>query len=318
MSRDDLPPKPPSVTLIGGFLGAGKTTLLARLLRQAGGLRIGVLVNDFGEVNIDAELIAEVEGGVMRLQNGCICCTIKNDVTRALFQLLERERLDHVVIEASGISDLSALAEAFLELHRRAVLRLDGLIAVVDAGSYRTAERDHRELLEAQVRAADVVVLNKVDLATEPELVSLEAELRRLSPRARMIRAAQGEVPLALLFGVETDPGRFDQIPVHDHAEHDGAHGFEAITFREERPLSWAALAPILVQLPAAVFRVKGLLQLQERPGDRILLQIVAGRVYLRTLGTWGDAARSELVLIGAPGALEADAIRERLRACAA
>lgn len=314
--------KPLPVTILAGFLGSGKTTLLKALLANAQGTRIGVLVNDFGEINIDAELISEVSGGVMKLTNGCICCTIRGEVTGALFRLMEKEPLDHAIIEASGLSDPRAIAEAFLELHKRRVVRLDGLVSTVDAENFSRALTEHAALAKAQVMAADLVVLTKGDLVSPEASDALEAELKKMAPRARIVRAEHGRIPNEVVLGLDAEVLRHEH---HHHAHedagghaHDFTHGFENWLFREERPLYWKELAPVLAALPPGIFRAKGFLQLVERPGDRLLLHVVGGRVHVQTISPWPEGqVMSQVVFIGARGRLEIDSLEPKLRAAA-
>ncbi|MBU2409056.1 MAG: GTP-binding protein, partial [Gammaproteobacteria bacterium] len=163
------------LSVIGGFLGAGKTTLLNRWLREAGGRRIAVLVNDFGALNIDAELIAASSGDTVALTNGCVCCQIGDDLSRALMQLLASgTRYDAVVIEASGVSDPWRIAQLGVA---DPGLVLEGVIVLVDAGAVLAQARDLllADTLERQVKAADLLVLNKIDTVSTEQLAQVRA-----------------------------------------------------------------------------------------------------------------------------------------------
>lgn len=304
------------VTLIGGFLGAGKTTLLSRLVQAPDAGRLGVVVNDFGDLAVDAALITELRGDVMRLGNGCICCSLQGDLMRALLAFKDGGEVDHVLVETSGVSDTQVLATELLELERSGVLRVDAVVVVVDADGFPRLLTEHPELGRAQVRAADLVVLNKVDLVDEAQLAAVEARIRALAPRARIARAVEADVPLALISGHGLEARA---LPTRaDHSGHAHAHPvFSAFTFRESQTLTWMKLGPLLATLPPGVFRAKGTVAICERPGARVLVQVVGSRVHVRTLET-GEAAGTELVFIGTGAVQHADALIAALRDCVA
>ena len=312
------------VTLLTGFLGAGKTTLLSRLLSRAEGLRFGVLVNDFGDINIDAELIEEVAGGVMRLTNGCVCCTLQGDLMTALFAMIEAGKVEHALIETSGLSDARNLARSFFEVERQGLLRVDGIISVVDAERFEACRAKDPALLEGQVQAADLVVISKGDLVGPERLSEVERAIRAISSRPRLIQAVQGEVPRPLLIGGDLAQGRpegaGEAVDREEH-DHDGQPHhlhYSTWSFRTDLPLSWRALAPLLAQLPEALVRAKGVLHIVERPGQRCLLQVVGTRVHVRTVPlAEGKPLETAIVFIGVGAAELGQKLEQKLLACA-
>ncbi|MEO6064095.1 MAG: GTP-binding protein, partial [Thermoflexales bacterium] len=214
---------PIPVTLIAGFLGAGKTTLLNRILKGEHGLRIAVLVNDFGSVNIDSALIVGVEGETVSLANGCICCTIRDDLLNAALAVVARlEPPEYIVIEASGVSDPYSIAQTFLLPSLRPYTRLDSIVAVVDAEQIRDIGPQNEMLAMDQIGAADLVVLNKVDLVTPAALGAVRGWIREVSPDARVIETTFGQASLDLLLGVgRYDPERLLERPARDGHIHE-------------------------------------------------------------------------------------------------
>ena len=193
------------VTLIGGFLGAGKTTLLNHVLSEDHGVRAAVLVNDFGAINIDAKLVVGVEGETVNLANGCVCCTIRDDLVGACLGLLRRpEPPEHVLIELSGVSDPVPVLNTFLETDLGTVFSLSSALAVVDAEQLPGLPGEMADLARVQIQAADIVVLNKVDLVSAGELADVKQKVHDLRPGSRILEVSHGQVPMELIF--ETGP----------------------------------------------------------------------------------------------------------------
>ncbi len=305
---------PIPVTILTGFLGAGKTTLLNRILRGNHGRRIGVLVNDFGAVNIDAKLVDSVaDGGQgINLSNGCICCSMQGDlVTSTLTMLTGPNPPEQIVIEASGISDPFGVAGAFRTSQLRDRTRLDGVVALVDAENARSRFLD-RQLVEDQIRAADIVLLNKADLVGRERLLELEFWIRDLVPRARVIPTIRADVPLDLLL----DVGGATSSSAHDHAPHDIAQ-FTTLSYGSGCRLAYRKVQAALESLPLDVFRAKGTLYLADAPNLRFVAQMVGRRVSIDVDRPWGEeTARTEIVVIGAPGSLTAEDVTARFDAC--
>ena len=297
------------VTIVGGFLGAGKTTLINRLIAGEHGRRLGVLVNDFGDIDIDGRLIVGVEDGVMKLANGCMCCTIKNDVVQAILQLIERDDApEHLVVETSGVSDPGTIRETFLELQRPGTLRLDALVTVVDAEQFTPLALPDRLLARCQVLAADLVLLSKTDLVDETRVAEVTSDIREHHPTARVL--ATSEASFDLIVGsdpVERPPA---EAGPHQH--------FSTWSFSTDAPFSFRELAATLNALPAGIFRAKGIVRLVERPGDRLVIHVVGSRVHVRTLDAGSEELRSDIVVIGADDAIDAASLQHSFAACVA
>ena len=269
-----MPSKRLPLTVIGGFLGAGKTTLLNRLLRDSGGRRFAVLVNDFGALNIDAELVASNAGDTVVLTNGCVCCSIGDDLSAALIRVLASEPpFDAVVIEASGVSDPWRIAQIGLAAPE---LGLDGVIVLVDASAVLEQARDPllADSLERQLKAADLIVINKTDLADAQERLRVREWIATVVGSAPVFETAQAVVPLPLLSGIAL-PGSAAQPcmePACGHAHHvhtavlahPHADMFETWSCRPAGAYSAQALRLALRAMPAGVLRLKGLVRTDE------------------------------------------------------
>ncbi len=315
-----------SLTLLGGFLGAGKTTVLNHIIRADTGVRLGVLVNDFGDIEIDAELVARVDGETIALTNGCICCTIRDDLLLTLFRLLHRpDAPEHVLIEASGVSDPSSVLRSFADAQMFDIVKVESIVVVVDAEQFQSLQFRDRPLALHQLVMADLVVLNKTDLVGEDEAARLQARIRKTVPDARILPATHGRVPVDLLLGVgRFDPGRLlDAAPldVHVHRASEASHGheleFSSFAFRTERPLDLERFRSFLDELPPSIYRAKGIVELASVPDRRMVVQVVGKRAELEYGEPWGNDPRvSKLVAIGLAGEVDAEVLREGLAAC--
>lgn len=305
--------EPIQLTVIGGFLGAGKTTLLNRLLRDAGERRLAVLVNDFGAINIDAELVRSSEGQMVTLTNGCICCGVAGDFIGELALL--RDRPDppaHVVVEASGVADPGQI----VVLGSLPGYRKDAAVVVADAETVRARATDattgHHVI--GQLRAADLLVLNKVDLVDAERRAQARAWLREIAgPSTAIVETSFGAVPIDVVLGVHAAdrPALEPHEHEHEHGGHDHHHpSFETWSWRGEEAVSGAALVEALKGLPDGIVRAKGLLHLREDPASRYVLQVVGRRFSVTADRPWGaDAPGSQLVVIGLPGSVDAGAL---------
>ena len=216
------------VTIITGFLGSGKTTLLNHILTNQDGLKTAVLVNEFGEIGIDNELLVTMEGAednMVELSNGCICCTINNDLVDAVYRVLERQdQIDYLVVETTGLADPLPIALTFLGTELRDMTRLDSIVTLVDAENY-SLDLFNSQAAHNQILYGDIILLNKTDLVEASKLDALEVKIREVKEGARILRTAQSKVPLPLILSVglfQTD--QYFAPAESDHAEHDHAH----------------------------------------------------------------------------------------------
>jgi G3E family GTPase len=296
------------LTVIGGFLGTGKTTLLNHWLRHAGGQRLAVLVNDFGALNLDAELVAHNSGDTLALSNGCVCCQIGDDLSMALLQVLERRRdFDAVVIEASGVSDPWRIAQLG---HADPALVLDGVVVLVDASAVLAQAADPllADTLARQVARADLLVLNKTELVDAGTLARVHAWADVQAAGARRCAAVQAEVPTALLSGAallrQAEP-RPAGVPLRVAAPPRHGQQFATWSARPDAVLSEAALQAWLDRVPAGVLRLKGLVRTGEHAWHE--LQFAGRRASLRPAAP--PAGGAMVVAIGLAGQLPLQAL---------
>jgi G3E family GTPase len=336
------------VTIITGFLGSGKTTLLNHILTNQQGVKTAVLVNEFGEIGIDNELVVSTDENMVELSNGCICCTINNDLVDAVYQVLEREeKLDYLVVETTGLADPLPVAMTFLGSELRDLTRLDSIITVVDAANY-SLDLFNSQAALSQITYGDIILLNKADLVDEAKLQDLEIKINELKASSRIIRTTNSQVPLPLILSVglfesdkyfdteEHDHHDHDHSTCghdhhdhdhstcgHDHHDHEHHHhhhsdhlendGFTSISFQSDKPFSIRKFQYFLDnQLPKSVFRAKGIMWFEESP-KRHIFHLCGGRFTIDD-DQWKNEKKNQLVLIGQN--LDQEALLQQLENC--
>ena len=302
-----------AVTVVSGFLGAGKTTLLNRMVRRAEGSRLAVIVNDFGELNIDAAIVSEVTDAVYSLQNGCICCTVQEDLLAQLSSLAQLQpRLERIVIECSGVSDPQRIVQTLAYPQLRSQMQLDMVITVVDATGHLQLDGEYARLARAQVAAADLLLLNKTDLVDAAQLQALRDAL---GLRTRIHESVQAQLPDALWLdsGLDLQPRSLKPLVRATGGDH--GEMFSSFLWQSPAPLNVERLRGWLQALPRDVFRVKGLVLLDQ--GSKAhWLQHVGTRSQFLAATDEAHATGSRLVFIGRRDFADWDALVEGLEQC--
>ncbi|MCK1473960.1 GTP-binding protein [Bradyrhizobium sp. 197] len=274
---------PVPILLVTGFLGAGKTTVVNHLLAHAEGRRIAAIVNDFGAINIDAELIAGASDGVVSLANGCICCSLQGDLLRTLSTLLRRDpKPEYIVIETSGVADPADIVRNLMDPVILREAPLETVLCVMDAATPLAALDD--ALQRSQLRVADIVALNKLDLADEGAGGRMREAIRAQRVPAVVVDAPHGEIPSALLFPATVDRASAPRDP---GPRRPAEERFETLSWTSDQPLSLPRLQKAIGKLAPKLARAKGLFETVEQPGRQMLFQFAAGRATLVP----GDAA---------------------------
>ena len=338
------------VTVLTGYLGAGKTTLLNRILTEDHGKRYAVIVNEFGEVGIDNDLVVGADEEVFEMNNGCVCCTVRGDLIRVLSGLMKRKGgFDAIVVETTGLADPGPVAQTFfVDEEVRAKTRLDSVTTVVDAKHLPLRLADSKEAVE-QIAFADQIVLNKTDLVSEDELRAVEAQIRRLNPLVPIHRAQRSNVPLDAILGrgsfdlarineldpeflnpAHGEPGHVHDEHCHDDHDHDHHHhahdhvaeaGIRGVSLTLQQPVDGIKVTQWLNDLIQTkgpdILRAKGILDVkgEER---RLVFQAVHMIMEGDFQRPWkeGEPRYSRLVFIGRD--LDEAALKAGFEACTA
>jgi len=320
---DALPSLPKSgmpVTIITGFLGSGKTTLLNQILQNKDDLKIALLVNEFGDINIDEQLLISLEADMVELDNGCICCTINDSLVDAVYRVLEREpKVDYLIIETTGVADPLPIILTFLSAELNFLTRIDAVITVVDAAAFDARHFDSEAAL-SQIRYGDMIILNKIDLTTGDKIAELKTFIEDIKPGFRILPSEYGKVPLSLVLDIglaqtddyqaEISEFRRDKSTFNNHLDNDD---FSFVSFHSDRPFQLEKFEHFLTQeLPNNIFRAKGILWFQES-SSRHIFQLSGPRYDLQA-DDWTSQPKNELVFIGRD--LNESLIKKQLDQC--
>ena len=336
------------VTVLTGYLGAGKTTLLNRILSEPHGQKYAVIVNEFGEIGIDNDLVVDADEEVFEMNNGCICCTVRGDLVRIIDGLMRRKgKFDAIIVETTGLADPAPVAQTFfMDENVGAKTRLDAVVTVADAKWLKDRLKDAPEA-KNQIAFADVIVLNKTDLVSKPELTEVEARIRGINPYAKLHRTERCKVALSDVLErgafdldriLEIEPDFLEEDDHdhdhhhhdhdhHHHHDHDHGHGLkhyhdedmQSLALSSDKPLDPSRFMPWLQNLVAnegqKILRSKGILAFSD-DDDRYVFQGVHMMLEGDHQRPWkdGEPRKSRLVFIGRE--LPEAAIREGFESC--
>ena len=319
VSKKNIP-----ITIISGFLGSGKTTLLNHILTNQQGIKTAVLVNEFGEIGIDNELIIKTEEEMIELSNGCICCSINGELVEAIEKLINvNKKLDYIIIETTGLADPLPVAMTLLGSDLRDQTRLDSIITLIDAENFNDVALES-SIGRSQVIYGDILLLNKCDLVTNKNIEETIDKLKEIKNDVRILKSIKGNIPLNLLLSVglfETDLINKKES-VHDHSHgHVHAHSeednriedFLSVSFQTKEPFSLRKFQYFLDnQLKSDVFRAKGILWFSESE-RRHVFHLAGKRISIED-SEWGEERNNQLVFIGKE--LDKEKILSQLNAC--
>ncbi|TAF08176.1 MAG: GTP-binding protein [Nostocales cyanobacterium] len=327
----EIPKQGMPVSIITGFLGSGKTTLLNQILQNKQDLKVAVLVNEFGDINIDSQLLVTVDQDMVELSNGCICCTINDGLVDAVYRVLEREeRIDYLVIETTGVADPLPIILTFLGTELRDLTNLDSIITVVDAETFNEEHFESEAALQ-QITYGDIILLNKTDLVNPEKLQEVENFIRDVKSGARILHTQYGQVALPLILDVGLTPKdeyindnledthehhHHEHHEHHDHEHHDHEHhdhehhhhdhhshhlendGFVSISFQADRPFDVHKFENFLTEeMPQDVFRAKGILWFSDSDLRHIFQ--LSGPRYNLNADEWQTSPKNQVVFIG-------------------
>ncbi|PHV62839.1 CobW family GTP-binding protein [Cyanobacterium aponinum] len=325
-----LPKRGLPVTIITGFLGSGKTTLLNHILTNNQDLKVAILVNEFGDIDIDSQLLISVEENMVSLSNGCICCTINDDLLDTVFQILESDKkIDYLIVETTGVADPLPIILTFLSPELRDLIRLDSVLTLIDADNFTSEHFDSDAALK-QIIYGDIIILNKVDLVSETKIKQLEEDILSIKNRANILCSQYGKVPLPLILDINSHNSnnysleKSKQKQHHHHHNHDHDHdhhhshhleidGFISISFECDRPFNVDKFQNFITDnIMSQVYRAKGILWFAESQLKHIFQ--LSGKRYDIDTEKWQTNPKNQLVMIGRN--IDENQLKTKLKEC--
>ncbi len=338
MDNLTLPKRGMPVTIITGFLGSGKTTLLNNILTNNQNLKVAILVNEFGDIDIDSKLLVSVEENMLSLSNGCICCTINDDLLETVFQLLEsNQKIDYLIVETTGVADPLPIVLTFVSPELRDFVRLDSVLTLIDAENFTPEHFDSEAALQ-QIIYGDILILNKVDLVSQAKIQELEKDIFKIKTGAKILHSQYGKIPLPLILDIDSHNSNaytLNQEHHHHHHDHDHHHhdhdhdhhhhhshhleidGFISVSFECDHPLNVDKFQNFITdEVMDQVYRAKGILWFAESKLKHIFQ--LSGRRYEIDTQEWENSPikNNQFVMIGKN--IDGEKLRTKLKECIA
>jgi G3E family GTPase len=307
------------VTIVTGALGAGKTTFVNYVLTAEHGLRVGVIVNEYGAVGIDGALMMTTKERMIELPNGCVCCTVRGDLLEAAKELIATGKIDYLMVETSGLAEAIPVAQTFNVPPLVDEAELDSIICVIDAEYFEDNMKRNKTALE-QLQCADIVLLNKVDLVDKKKVEAVKKEVKKYIPDAMIIETEKGRANLKLLLGV----GKFNpdkhldwNRKEHDHAHNTGMETYSTIT----GPVDPDKFEEFWTSLPESIFRAKGIVCIKEsKPGEadelRVAFHKVGKRWDMEFTRPWEDGEKKDTRVVFIGTKLKPKELQKKLNSC--